>query len=64
MRLLAALVLSVATLATADDLPELTQPVNDFAHVIDAFVAARPGDSLEERDLRKRLAAEPIRTAD
>ena len=39
MRLLAALVLSVATLATADDLPELTQPVNDFAHVIDASSA-------------------------
>ena len=36
----------------------------EIAHVIDAFVAARPGDSLEERDLRKRLAAEPIRTAD
>jgi len=39
MRLLAALVLSVATLAAADDLPELTQSVNDFAHVIDASSA-------------------------
>jgi uncharacterized protein len=36
MRLLAALLLFLTTLAGADDLPELTQPINDFAHVIDA----------------------------
>ena len=40
MKLLVAVVLSIAVGAAADDLPELTQPVNDFAHVIDAQSAA------------------------
>ena len=40
MRLLVALVLSIAVGAAPDDLPELTQPVNDFAHVIDAQSAS------------------------
>jgi uncharacterized protein len=34
------IVLFAAILGAADDLPELTQPVNDFAHVIDAPSAA------------------------
>jgi uncharacterized protein len=38
--LLAATLLSITLGAAADDLPELTQPVNDFAHVIDARSAA------------------------
>ena len=38
--LVPALFLSLAVAAAADDLPELTQPVNDFAHVVDARSAA------------------------
>src|SRR5207248_613575 len=52
MRLLAALVLSVAALAAADDLPDLTQPVNDFAHVIDA-----PSADAMDRMIRELKAA-------
>jgi len=38
--LVAALLLSLSVAAAADDLPELTQPVNDFVHVVDARSAA------------------------
>jgi len=40
LSLLLALVFTIAPVRAADPLPELTQPVNDFAHVIDADSAS------------------------
>ena len=44
----ALLLLFVAVAAGADDLPQLTQPVNDFAHVIDAQSAAAMDNMIRE----------------
>jgi len=44
----ALLLLFVAVAAGADDLPQLTQPVNDFAHVIDAQIAAAMDNMIRE----------------
>lgn len=46
------IVLSIVAVSPPDDLPELTQPVNDFAHVIDA-----PSASEMERMIRQLQAA-------
>jgi uncharacterized protein len=50
--LIAALVVTCASVRAADPLPELTQPVNDFAHVIDPTSAAQM-----DRMIRTLLAA-------
>jgi len=50
----ALLLLFVAVAAGADDLPQLTQPVNDFAHVIDAQSAAAMDNMIRELKVRAK----------